>query len=219
MNLVNLKGSTLNAAIEQARSDDKVYRLHFLSSLTADQNTGRVDSHTPLPASSAGEFSDAKGVKDTKNKDKKKSAGKGNQDGNKNYRDDNSRYSIVRATRKDISLKFRVGKKLFCYGYQKPQGCTNKGCKYVHLCAYCEAQRTVHQQSEPTSDSLQTRWMRKRLRHRLCQGRNFVIRRRTEYTMCKVRSFVALLHTPSVLDYQPKRETASSHHTDYELVL
>ena len=69
---------------------------------------------------------------------------------NKDKHVDGSRFSIAKG--QGTKMKFRVGKKLVCYGYQKPGGCTNTSCKYSHVCAYCEGSHPFETCREYSAD-------------------------------------------------------------------
>ena len=69
---------------------------------------------------------------------------------NNDKRVDGSRPSIAKG--QGAKMKFRVGKKLVCYGYQKPGGCNNRSCKYSHVCAYCEGSHLFETCKEYVAD-------------------------------------------------------------------
>ena len=69
---------------------------------------------------------------------------------NKDKRVDGSRLSIARD--QGTKVKFRVGKKLVCYGYQRPDGCTNTSCNYSHVYAYCEGSHRFETYQEHVAD-------------------------------------------------------------------
>ena len=68
---------------------------------------------------------------------------------------DGSRFSRVKATRKDIELKKRIGSKMVCYAYQKPAGCKDKKkCRFEHLCAFCEGAHPFESCTACTADRM-----------------------------------------------------------------
>ena len=157
---VNLEGTTLVTALRSARQNDRL--LHFCSTLTTDRNT-RFDAAAVQDVfmSDTTERShkrikkDVKRHKDATNHIKKDeravvSVSKATKDFN-----DGSRFSRVKATRKDIELKKRIGSKMVCYAYQKPTGCKDKKkCRFEHLCAFCEGAHPFESCTACTADGM-----------------------------------------------------------------